>query len=126
VRGNVFERYLQSVTLRLESWPFLTYNINQLNRPFANSYYTVLYMINNSLFDELTKRLADLTPKGDRFRTKLHSKIDSTLRAGFSEFGVLTKQEFEAQTEALKRAEGRIEELEVQLEKLEHRVADLK
>jgi BMFP domain-containing protein YqiC len=83
-------------------------------------------MINNSLFDELTKRLADLTPKGDRFRTKLHSKIDSTLRAGFSEFGVLTKQEFEAQTEALKRAEGRIEELEVQLEKLEHRVADLK
>jgi BMFP domain-containing protein YqiC len=83
-------------------------------------------MINNSLFDELTKRLADLTPKGDRFRTKLHSKIDSTLRAGFSEFGVLTKQEFEAQTEALKRAESRIEELEVQLEKLEHRVADLK
>ena len=104
----------------------MTYNVNQLSRLFANSNYTVLYMINNSIFDELTKRLAELTPKGERFRTKLHSKIDSTLRTGFSEFGVLTKQEFDAQIEALKRAESRIDELEVQLEKLERRVAGLK
>ena len=104
----------------------MTDNINQLTRPSANSNYAVLYMINNSIFDELTKRLADLTPKGERFRTKLHSKIDSTLRASFSEFGVLTKQEFDAQIQALKRAENRIQELEVQLEKLERQVANLK
>ena len=104
----------------------MTYNVNQLSRLFANSNYTVLYMINNSIFSELTKRLAELTPKGERFRTKLHSKIESTLRTGFSEFGVLTKQEFESQIEALKRAESRIQELEVQLEKLEHQVANLK
>ena len=84
------------------------------------------YMINNSILDELTKRLAELTPKGERFRTKLHSKIESTLRTGFSEFGVLTKQEFDAQIVALKRAESRVQELEVQLEKLEHQVANLK
>ena len=126
VRGSVFERYLKLVTLRLESWPFLTYNINQLSPQFTNSIYTVLYMINNSILDELTKRLAELTPKGERFRTKLHSKIESTLRTGFSEFGVLTKQEFDAQIVALKRAESRVQELEVQLEKLEHQVADLK
>ena len=83
-------------------------------------------MINNSIFDELTKRLADLTPQGERFKSKLHSKIDATLRAGFSEFGLLTKQEFDAQREALKRAESRIVELEVQLETLERRVAGLK
>ena len=126
VRGSVFERYLKLVTLRLESWPFLTYNINQLSPPFTNSIYTVLYMINNSILDELTKRLTELTPKGERFRTKLHSKIESTLRTGFSEFGVLTKQEFDAQIVALKRAESRVQELEVQLEKLEHQVANLK
>ena len=83
-------------------------------------------MINNSILDELTNRLAELTPKGERFRTKLHSKIESTLRTGFSEFGVLTKQEFDAQIVALKRAESRVQELEVQLEKLEHQVANLK
>ena len=104
----------------------MTDNINQLTRPSANSNYAVLYMINNCIFDELTKRLADLTPKGERFRRKLHSKIESTLRAGFSEFGVLTKQEFDAQIQALKRAENRIQELEVQLEKLERQVGNLK
>ena len=83
-------------------------------------------MINNSILDELTKRLTELTPKGERFRTKLHSKIESTLRTGLSEFGVLTKQEFDAQIVALKRAESRVQELEVQLEKLEHQVANLK
>tara|TARA_B100001094_G_scaffold316381_1_gene357514 strand:+ start:741 stop:992 length:252 start_codon:yes stop_codon:yes gene_type:complete len=83
-------------------------------------------MINNSIFDELTKRLAELTPKGERFRTEVNSKIESTLRSGFSEFGVLTKQEFDAQIQALKRAESRIQELEVQLEKLERQVASLK
>ncbi|MDB3993393.1 accessory factor UbiK family protein [Gammaproteobacteria bacterium] len=83
-------------------------------------------MINNSILDELTNRLAELTPKGERFRIKLHSKIESTLRTGFSEFGVLTKQEFDAQIVALKRAESRVQELEVQLEKLEHQVANLK
>ena len=126
VRGSVFERYLKLVTLRLESRPFLTYKVSQLSQPLANSNYTVLYMINNSIFDELTKRLAELTPKGERFRTKLHSKIESTLRSGFSEFGVLTKQEFDSQIEALKRAESRIKELEVQLAELEHQVANLK
>ena len=65
--------------------------------------------MNNSIFDELTKRLADLTPAGERFRTKLHSKIESTLRTGFSEFGVLTRQEFDSQIEALKRAESRVQ-----------------
>ena len=83
-------------------------------------------MNKNSIFDELTKRLAELTPKGERLRKKLHSKIDSTLRTGFSEFGVLTKQEFDSQIEALKRAESRVQELEVQLEKLEEQVAKLK
>ena len=83
-------------------------------------------MMNNSIFEELTKRLAELTPKGERFRTKLHSKIESTLRTGFSEFGVLTKQEFDSQVESLRRAEIRIQELEVQLEKLERQVANLK
>ena len=126
VRGSISEGYLKLVTLRLESRPFLTYNINQLSQPFTNSIYAVLYMINNSILDELTKRLAELTPKGERFRTKLHSKIESTLRTGFSEFGVLTKQEFDSQIEALKRAESRIQELEVQLAELESKVANLK
>ena len=82
-------------------------------------------MINNSIFDELTKRLAELTPEGERLKTKLHSKIDSTLRLGFSEFGILTQQDFEAQMSALKRAEIRINELEVQVEKLERQVNKL-
>ena len=83
-------------------------------------------MTNDSIFGELTKRLAELTPNGEKFREKLHSKIDSTLRTGFSEFGVLTKQDFVAQVEALKRAESRILELEAQLAKLEHQVANLR
>jgi BMFP domain-containing protein YqiC len=82
-------------------------------------------MDSNSLFSELSKRLAELSPEAEKIRVQLHKKIEQTLRVAFSEFGILTQKDFESQTLALRRAEARIKELEEILNELESRVKKL-
>ena len=82
-------------------------------------------MVSNNIFNELSKRLAQLSPEAEKIRTQFHTKIENTLREAFSEFGILTNEEFLSQVEALKRAESRIEELEDMLIELESRINEL-
>ena len=82
-------------------------------------------MVNNSLFNELSKRLAELSPEAEKIRAQLHVKIEQTLRVAFSEFGILTQEDFAAQTLSLRRAENRIKELEELINELENRVKKL-
>lgn len=82
-------------------------------------------MVSNNIFNELSKRLAQLSPEAEKIRTQFHTKIEKTLREAFSEFGILTNEEFLSQVEALKRAERRIEELEDMLIELESRINEL-
>jgi len=82
-------------------------------------------MVSNNIFNELSKRLVQLSPEAEKIRMQFHTKIEKTLRESFSEFGILTNEEFLSQVEALKRAEIRIGELEDLLTELESRINEL-
>ena len=82
-------------------------------------------MVSNSILSEISKRLAELSPEAERIKTQLNTKVEEILKSAFSEFGILTQEDFAAQAQALKRAENRIEELEDLLNELERRINKL-
>lgn len=79
-------------------------------------------MIDNNLLRELSRRLSALVPAAKDARDELRTKMEQTLKSVLQEFDLLTREEFETQSQALKRAEQRIQELELLLDDLEKRV----
>ena len=76
----------------------------------------------NSILRELSERLLRLFPPSDSLKGQLKSKIDSTLKSAFEEFGLLTQEDFDQQLRALDRAQARIDELEKTLDQLESEI----
>ena len=76
----------------------------------------------NSILRELSERLLRLFPPSDSLKGQLKSKIDSTLKSAFEEFGLLTQEDFDQQLRALNRAQARIDELEKTLDQLESEI----
>lgn len=76
----------------------------------------------NSILRELSERLLRLFPPSDSLKGQLKSKIDSTLKSAFEEFGLLTQEDFDQQLRALNRAQARIDELEKTLDQLEFEI----
>ena len=76
----------------------------------------------NSILRELSERLLRLFPPSDSVKGQLKSKIDSTLKSAFEEFGLLTQEDFDQQIRALNRAQARINELEKILDQLESEI----
>ena len=79
-------------------------------------------MKDNSIFRELSGRLLSLFPPAENLRGQLQSRIDSTLKSAFEEFGLLTQEDFAQQLKALSRAQDRIDELEKTLDELESKI----
>ena len=79
-------------------------------------------MMDKSLLNELSQRLSALIPAASGLRDELRSKIEQTVKSALQEFDLLTREEFESQAQALQRAESRIQELEVLIDKLESRI----
>ena len=79
-------------------------------------------MKDNSIFRELSERLLRLFPPAENLKGQLQSKIDSTLKSAFEEFGLLTQEDFAQQLKALSRAHDRIDELEKTLDELESKI----
>ena len=78
-------------------------------------------MMDKSLLQELSQRLSALIPAASGLKDELRSKIEQTMKNAFQEFDLLTREEFDSQTQALQRAEARISELEELINKLEKR-----
>ena len=76
-------------------------------------------MNRNSILSEIRNRLLPLLPLTDNLKSQIHSKIDSTLKSDFEEFGLLSKEDLNQERIALERALARIAELEKQLDCLE-------
>ena len=76
-------------------------------------------MKDNSIFRELSGRLLRLFPPAGNLRGRLQSRIHSTLKSAFEEYGLITKDEFDQQLRTLNRAQARIDKLEKTLDQLE-------
>ncbi|MEX2130055.1 MAG: accessory factor UbiK family protein [Pseudohongiellaceae bacterium] len=70
-------------------------------------------------FDELTDRITRLLPEAGALGDELRTSLRQLLQTSLASLNVLTREEFDAQAQALRRAEQRIAELEIELTRLE-------
>ena len=82
-------------------------------------------MLDKSFLDELSKRLSSLLPMAEEVREEVRTKIEQQLKKSFAALDLLSREEFDAQRNALKRAEQRIQELEATLAELGTRLDEL-
>jgi BMFP domain-containing protein YqiC len=81
--------------------------------------------MDSRLINELSERLSALVPAANELRQETRAKIEQALKTGLSDLDVLTREEFEGQTQALSRAQQRVAELETVVADLETRLSSL-
>jgi BMFP domain-containing protein YqiC len=80
-------------------------------------------MKKNDLLDEISQRMASLLPMAEELGTDAKSKLSQTLKRALADMDILSREEFDAQADALRRAEQRIDDLEASLAILEEAMA---
>ena len=80
-------------------------------------------MHHKKLLDALASRLSSALPFAREVSGELRTKIEQQLTRGLGELDLTTRSEFDAQTQSLRRADSRIEELGNTIEELEKRLA---
>lgn len=75
-------------------------------------------MFNSKFFEDLSSRLTSLVPLAGDAQAELRTKIEQLLKSSFANMDLLTREEFNAQRNALERAEKRVSELETSIAEL--------
>ena len=76
--------------------------------------------MHNSLIDELSQKLSGLMPPGAQvLKEDLEKNIRSILHANLSKLELVTREEFEIQSQVLARTRSRLEAMEKRLAELE-------
>ena len=82
-------------------------------------------MFNNKFLEDLSARLSAVIPLAEEVREEMRTKIEQVLKSSFASMDLLSREEFDAQKNALQRAETRIKELEQSLEQLGEKMEQL-
>jgi len=82
-------------------------------------------MVNKQFLDSLAAKIGQLLPRAGALGKEGNEAIRQLLQKSFAELNILTREDFEARDRALRRAEERVNELELQLQQLEQRVNEL-
>jgi len=80
-------------------------------------------MKKNDLLDEISQRMASLLPMAEEMGSDAKTKLNLALKRALADMDILSREEFDAQADALRRAERRIDELETSLARLEKSLA---
>jgi BMFP domain-containing protein YqiC len=79
--------------------------------------------LDKKFFDQVSERIAALLPQaealGKNVREEVKNKVEEQVKNSLGSLNVISKDEFEAQSAALHRAQIRIEELEKKITQLE-------
>ncbi len=76
--------------------------------------------MNTHFIDELAKRLTAALPPGvNVLKEDVQNNMRSALHSAFSKMDLVTREEFEVQTQVLARTRAKLEELEKKLAELE-------
>ncbi|MAM71326.1 MAG: hypothetical protein CMP91_09315 [Gammaproteobacteria bacterium] len=78
-------------------------------------------MIDKSLLQSLSSKLAELAPAADNVRQELEKQFYQQLQNSLGKLNLVTREEFDAQLKVLQRAEENIAELEAKIAELETR-----
>lgn len=76
-------------------------------------------MPDNELIRILSERLVALMPVARELKDQARARVEEALKAGLAELNVPTREEFESQARALRRAEERLAEMEKTIAGLE-------
>jgi hypothetical protein len=77
-------------------------------------------MIDSKTLDDLTRKLSRLLPADlDILKQDMEKNIRATLQSTFQKLDLVTREEFDVQTEVLNRTREKIEALEKKLAELE-------
>lgn len=76
-------------------------------------------MAKRSIIDEISEQISKVLPQVSAAGEEVRETVRSAVKQSLSKMDLLTREEFEAQTRALKRAEERIAELEEAVKALE-------
>lgn len=80
-------------------------------------------MINPKMLDDLAKTLAGALPPGLReMQQEVEKNFRAVLQGFFSRMDLVTREEFDVQTEVLVRTRGKVDELEKQVAVLEEKI----
>ena len=79
--------------------------------------------MDKKFFDQITERVAAILPQaealGQNVRNDVKDKIEEQLKNSLGSLNIISKDEFDAQSAALQRAQVRIENLEEKISQLE-------
>ena len=79
--------------------------------------------MDKKFFDQVTERVAAILPQaealGQNVRNDMKDKIEEQLKNSLGSFNIISKDEFDAQSAALQRAQVRIKALEEKVSRLE-------
>ncbi len=77
--------------------------------------------MNTNFIDELAKRLSAAFPPGvNVIKEDVQNNMRSVLHSAFSKMDLVTREEFEVQTQVLARTRAKLEALEAKIAELEH------
>ena len=76
-------------------------------------------MINKQFLEDLTQQLTRLLPQAEAAGEEARTAMAAVLQKAFASLDLLTRDEFEAQSAALARAEERLAQLEQEVARLE-------
>jgi BMFP domain-containing protein YqiC len=75
--------------------------------------------MNKSFLDDISEQLAKLAPQANAMGEDIKANVKTAMEKTFAKMDLVTREEFDAQVLALKRAEQKIAELEEIVKKLE-------
>jgi hypothetical protein len=82
--------------------------------------------LDKKFFDQVSERVAAILPKaealGKNVREEVKSKVEEQLKNSLGSLNVISKDEFEAQSAALQRAQIRIDDLEKKISQLKSEI----
>lgn len=76
-------------------------------------------MPSDDFLDALSRKAAELFPQADEVKEDIQMRLNSLLHTSFNKLNLVTREEFDAQVAALRRAESLVEELEQKVAALE-------
>ncbi len=76
-------------------------------------------MIDKNVIDELGRKISDMLPVGvGQLQADVEANIRALLQATLSKMNLVTREEFDVQTELLQRTREKLEQLEQELKTL--------
>ena len=82
-------------------------------------------MIDPNILDDVAKRLSGVLPEGvQAIRNDMENNFKTILQNTFARMDLVTREEFDVQTEVLKRTREKLENLEKQIADMEAKIAE--